>query len=183
MSKIIEDFAMTAELPGDSHVSNGIRILSIVISVWSNATKLSLDTLSHSHTIHTPCPCNWHYLTHTINTHTFPENFEDIRFYEIIGNADQDTHNSAYLKKLTKQLEIDAAAASSSSGGGGLRRGNSSLVSSIQMSGGGGGGGPSSLETAASGFGMNSLKVCPCAITHHPFNQHITTQANTYLNR
>ena len=26
--------------------------------------------------------------------------------------------------------------------------------------GGGGGGGPSSLETAASGFGTNSLKVC-----------------------
>ena len=45
------------------------------------------------------------------------------------------------------------------------------MVSSIQMSGGGGGGGPGSLETAASGFGMNSLKVCPCAITHHPFNQ------------
>ena len=93
-----------------------------------------------------------------MNTPSFLENFEDIRFYEIIGNADQDTHNSAYLKKLTKQLEVDAAAAASASSSG-LRRGNSSLVSSIQMSGGGGGGGPGSLDTAASGFGMNSLKV------------------------
>ena len=42
-------------------------------------------------------------------TAELPVNFEDIRFYEIIGNADQDTHNSAYLKKLTKQLEVDAA--------------------------------------------------------------------------
>jgi hypothetical protein len=90
-------------------------------------------------------------------TGELPENFEDIRFYEIIGNADHDTHNSAYLQKLTKQLEVDAAAAASSSGGG-LRRGNSSLVSSIQMSGGGEGG-LGSMDTAASGFGMNSIKV------------------------
>ena len=111
-----------------------------------------------------------------------PEDFEEVRFYEMVGRAGDDMGaGGSYLAKLTQRAEAEAAAVAEAESRGKQKRGTSSLVSSIRVGGQGGqgmgsgtpltGGGGLSYETATSGFGMGGGSSISFASTSKPLTK------------